>query len=212
MVIDHNKPLKLYLNGQKIEQVMQYKYLGNIIKSVNNSNTDIFSSTYSYLCDQERKAIFGMMHKIRDIAQLSPKVMFKSFDHVIKPILVYGSDVWGHRNAGLGSIDKVMLRYCRRMHNVKATTSKIIVHGECGMLPPSVQCTISVLSFINRLHHMPANTVVKKVYEELTSLHSVGFMTWVTRVRELVTKYDMDIAKMPSNVRIRVQKCSNRPI
>ena len=30
MVICHNKPLELYLNGQKIEQVMQYKYLGNI--------------------------------------------------------------------------------------------------------------------------------------------------------------------------------------
>ena len=77
MVIDHNIQLELYLNGQKIEQVMQYKYLGNIIKSVNNSNVDIFSSTYSYLCDQERKAIFGMMHKIRDITPLPPKVMFK---------------------------------------------------------------------------------------------------------------------------------------
>ena len=95
MVIGHSKPLELYLNGQKIEQVMQYKYLGNIIKSVNNSNADIFSSTYSYLCDQGRKAIFGMMHKIRDIAPLPPKVMFKLFDSVIKPILVYGSDVWG---------------------------------------------------------------------------------------------------------------------
>ena len=206
MVIGHNKPLELYLNGEKIEQVMQYKYLGNIIKSINNSNADIFSSTYSYLCDQGRKAIFGMMHKIRDIAPLPPKVMFKLFDSVIKPILVYGSDVWGHRNAGLESIDKVMLRYCGRILNVKATISNIIVHGECGMLPPSVQCTISVLSFFNRLHHMPANTIVKKVYEELTRLHSIGFTAWVTRVRELVTKYHMDIEKMPSNFR---PECKN---
>ena len=55
-------------------------------------------------------------------------------------------------------------------------------------------------------HHMPANAIVNKVYEELTRLHSVGFTTWVTRVRELVTKYDMDIAKMPSNFR---SECKN---
>ena len=66
----HNKPLGLYLNGQKIEQVMQCKYLGNIIKTVDNNNADIFSSTYSYLYDQGRNAIFGIVHKIRDIAPL----------------------------------------------------------------------------------------------------------------------------------------------
>ena len=132
--------------------------------------------------------------------------MFKLFDSVIKPLLLYGSDVWGYRNTGLDCIDKVMLRYCRRLLNVKATTSSFIVHEECGMLPPSVQCTISVLSFNNRLHHMPANTIVNKVYEELTRLHSVGFTTWVTRVRELVTEYDTDIAKMPSNFR---SECKN---
>ena len=38
---------------------------------------------------------------------------------------------------------------------------------------------------------MPANTIVKKS---------------VTRVRELVAKYDIDIAKMPSNVRA---ECKN---
>ena len=100
--------------------------------------------------------------------------MFKLFDSVIKPLLLYGSDVWGHRNTGLDCIDKVMLRYCRRLLNVKATTSSFIVHEECGMLPPSVQCTISVLSFIN--------------------------------LRELVTEYDTDIAKMPSNFR---SECKN---
>ena len=93
--------------------------------------------------------------------------MFAIIDSVIKPILVYGNDVWGHHNAGLEFIDKVMLRYCRRILNDKATTSNIIVHGECEMLPPSVQCTISVLSLINRLHHMPANIIVKYTIKNL---------------------------------------------
>ena len=122
----------------------------------NNRHTDdIPHFTTKWMCEAAKcygsvKAIFGMVHKIQDFAPLPPKVMFKVFDSVIKPILVYGSDVWGHRNTDLESISKVMLRSCRCILNVKATTSNIIVHGECGVLPPSVQRTTSVLSFINR--------------------------------------------------------------
>ena len=75
-----------------------------------------------------------------------------------------------------------------------------------GCYLPVFSAPYRYLSFINRLHHMPANTKVKKVYEELTRLHSIGFTTWVTRVRELVTKYHMDIEKKPSNFR---SECKN---
>ena len=56
-------------------------------------------------------------------------------------------------------------------------------------------------SIYDRLHHMPADTIAKHVYEEMNKLHSMGFMTWVTRVNELIVKYDMDITKLPSNFR-----------
>ena len=110
--------------------------------------------------------------------------MFKLFDATIKPISTYGTDVWGHRKSGLDMVDKVMLRYCRRVLNVKATTSNIMVHGECGMLPPSVQCIISYMCYMNRLYHMPGGTIAERVYEQLNKLHSMGFTTWITRVNE----------------------------
>ena len=127
--------------------------------------------------------------------------MFKLFDSIIKPILIFGRDVWGHRKSGLDIVDRVMLRYCRRVLNVKATTSNLMVYRECGMLPPSVQCTIATMCYMNRLYHMPADTIAKHVYEKMNKLHSMGFMTWVTRVNELFIRYDMDITKLPSNFR-----------
>ena len=201
MTIGDSTPLDLHFNGNKIEQVIQYKYLGNILKSINNCNADMFANTYPYLCDQGRKAIFSMLHKLREILPLPPKVMFKLFDSIIKPILIYGSDVWGHNKSGLDIVDKVMLRYCRRVLNVKAATSNLMVYRECGMLPPSIQCTISTMCYMNRLYHMPADTIAKHVYEEMHKLHPMGFRTWVTRVNELIVKYDMDITKLPSNFR-----------
>ena len=99
-----------------------------------------------------------------------------------------------------------MLRYCRCKLNVKATTSNIMVYGECGMFPPSVQCTISTMCYMNRLYHMPGGIIAKRVYEELNKLHSMGFTTWVTRVNEVIINHGMDITKLPSNFRI---ECKN---
>ena len=65
MTIGDSTPLYLHFNGNKIEQAIQYKYLGNILKSINNCKADMFANTYPYLCDQGRKAIFSMPHKLK---------------------------------------------------------------------------------------------------------------------------------------------------
>ena len=48
MTIGGFTPLDLHFKGNRIEQVIQYKYLGNILKSINNCNADIFANTHSY--------------------------------------------------------------------------------------------------------------------------------------------------------------------
>ena len=119
--------------------------------------------------------------------------MSKLFNTVVKPILIYGSDVWGCNRNGTSMVDKVMLRFCRCVLNAKATTSNIMVYGERGMLPPSIYCNVSAMCYINRLHHMPNDSIVKQVYNELVKLHQLGFKTWVTQVSELVDTYHLDI-------------------
>ena len=39
--------------------------------------------------------------------------MFDMFDTLVRPILTYGSDVWGMSKAGLDVSDKVFLHYAR---------------------------------------------------------------------------------------------------
>ena len=91
-----------------------------------------------------------------------------------------------------------MLRFCRFVLNVKATTSNIMVYGECGILPPSIYCNVSAMCYINRLHHMPNDNIAKQVYNELAKLHQLGFTTWVTHVSELVDTYLLDIDNSPA--------------
>ena len=103
MVIGNKSKARINLtfNKKDIEQVNQYKCLGVIVRSISRNNEDIFAYHYPYLCDQGRKALFGVLHRLRSITPIAPRVQFKLFDAVIKPILMYGSDVWGHNKSGM---------------------------------------------------------------------------------------------------------------
>ena len=203
MVIGNKSEARVNLtfNKKDIEQVNQYKCLGVIVRSISRNNEDIFACNYPYLCDQGRKALFGVLHRLRSITPIPPRVHFKLFDAVIKPILIYGSDVWGHNKSGTSMIDIVMLRFSRCVLNVKATTSNVMVYGECGILPPSVYYTVSTMCYFNRLHHMPNNSIVKQVYTELFKLYQMGFVTWVTRVGELAETYSINISDSPAKLK-----------
>ena len=149
------------------------------------------------MCDQGRKALFGALHGLRSITSIPPRVQFKLFDAVIKPILIYGSDDWGHNKSG---ISMIMLCYVSVVmyFNVKATTSNVMVFGECGILLPSVYCTVSAMCYMNRHYHMTDNSIMKQVYNGLLKIHQMGFVAWITRVGELVDTYSINIDDSPA--------------
>jgi len=114
------------------------------------------------------------------------------FESLIKPIVAYGSEVWGHNNSARSEIDKLFLRFTKQTLRVKSTTSNIVIFGECGIMPPSIQCITSTLCYMNRLHNMPDHLIVKQAYNELRRLHDNGFDTWIKDVCELERMYNLD--------------------
>ena len=98
------------------------------------------------------------------------------------------------KSSTLKAIDKIFLRYVRCSLSIKATTSNIITIGESGQYPPSVACTISLLNFVNRLHHMPESTQAKQVYNELITLHELGFHSWASEVLAMENEYNVDFS------------------
>ena len=108
MVFGYPKKSKLHFNAVSIEEVTNYKYLGNIISSIRLPKQDPLNNTCQFQCDETRKAILiNMTSKIRTIGILPGDIMFNLIDVLIKPILIYGSHVWGLKSKLWGSIDKV---------------------------------------------------------------------------------------------------------
>ena len=193
MCFGTKEPFDVYFNRKPIEQVHQYKYLGEIVRSVNRLNQDIFSDNFQVISDKSRKATFSMKKKLKCIQHLPPTIMFDMFDTLVRPILTYGSDVWGMSKAGLDVLDKVFLHYARCTLGIKATTCNVITYGECGKYPPSVFCQTEVLCYLHRLLTMPDWKLVKSVFCTLNALHSQGFPTWVTKAYDLAQTYNIDM-------------------
>ena len=47
--------------------------------------------------------------------------------------------------------------------------------------------------YMNRLYHLPERSIVKKVYNALENLYLQGFTTWITKVRELIHNYNLNV-------------------
>ena len=194
--------VEINCNGKPIEQVWQFKYLGTVVRSIKRRNQDIFSENSSFICTKARKATFSIQKKVIFFKLLPPEIRFEIFDTMIKPILTYGSDVWGVNKTALHELDKSFLNYIRCVLCVKSTTSNIIVFGECGKFPPSMYCHVNVLCYMHRLLKMQSGQVVKSVFDSLHKLNNQGFHTWVSKAYELGQLYGIDIdscSELPSD-------------
>ena len=198
-IYPYPKKSKLQFNSVEIDEVNDYKYLGNIISLIRLPKQDPLKKMCSFLCDQARKASFSMTSKIKIIGKLPLHVMLNLFDVLVKPILMYGSDVWGIKSKPWDSSDKVFLQYARCLLHVKAMTSNIITTEECGSLPPSMNYQLAALCYLNRLHHMEDSKLAKQVYCGLVELNRQGFNTWATEALRLANDLVLDIS-MEKNV------------
>ena len=113
MCFGKNTKIQVKYNGVLVEQVNQYKYLGNILTSVKKQNQGVFANNYEYLCYQSLKAIYCFRKKMKDIGYIPPKIMFYIFATLVRHILTYGSDVWEISKKGLSQLDKVFLHFAR---------------------------------------------------------------------------------------------------
>ena len=195
--------IKLLFNGQELERVNEYKYVGNLVRSVNRPLSDIFSKNYHYLCDKARKNIYSILSKTKCVSNISPNLRIALFDSMIKPVLTYGSAIWGVQSSGREQVDRVHLWYLRLILGVKGSTSKIITMGECASVPPSVQIISHCLSYLKRLQHSSNTTLLGKAFIESKRLSDLGFQTWYSKVCALASDYDIEINLDYTNKQIK---------
>ena len=108
---------------------------------------------------------------------------------MIKPILLYGCEVWGFGNFDI--LERVQSRFYKYIFNLKNSTPSAMIYGEIGVMPLAVDIQTRVVSFWSELiatdlsEHYKLSSII---YNVIYALHdTTGFKSqWLDNVKSLI--------------------------
>ena len=164
------------LSGEEIEYVKQYKYLG-----VNFTNTGKFAVAEKTLSLKANRALFSIKQSIFD-KSLKPSVILNIFESLVKPIALYGSEIWVpyktcYKSKTLDEMfemsfksncdfDKIHIKFCKYILGVHSKASNFAVLSELGRLPLLLSTISSCVNFWLHILQSDSETLLSKAYIE----------------------------------------------
>ena len=206
MCFGTNEEPNLYFNGERIEVVKQYKYVGALVSPHKTISGDTFAKNTDYLCAQARKASFAMTKRLENASPTPMNLQISLFDTLVKSILTYSSEIWGVRKDARDQIDVFFKQFLKYHMRVKNSTSDIIVYGETGTFPISITILANIFAFYHRLSNMSDHFLVKKVFTSLRHLSNGGFKTWISEVNSLASSNNISLDSDENN-KVFKRKC-----
>ena len=79
------------------------------------------------------------------IHNLSIKCQLDLFDKIVKPILLYGCEIWGFGKNDI--IERVHLKFCKLLLRLKVSTPNFMVYGELGRYPLEIDIKVRMISY-----------------------------------------------------------------
>jgi hypothetical protein len=94
-------------------------------------------NSFGHSCDvvQAQQVLYSVDRKVRNLC-IPVDLQLKFFDNIVLPIRIYSCKVWGFENCA--EIEKVHLRFCQKILNVRQTTSNWICNTSVWIWDSSV--------------------------------------------------------------------------
>ena len=200
----------LYKNSE-IECVSNYKYLGIYFTS-----SGTFSLAKNELYKKALKALFKLR---KDFLSLNPgiKTSINVFDHTIKPILLYGSEIWGTFNVNnskcnqSGNIqisdcyknfksENLHLKFCKHLLGLNKKSVNHASLSELGRHPLHYDVVKSMLKYCYRIENLTTEfPLLQDAFLCSKDLHSRNKTSWYSSVVKLLKNFDIKENCMTSN-------------
>ena len=184
---------KWYYQRTEIEIVSIYKYLG-----IYFTPRLIWTKTKELLAMQAQKAVSSIFRFQKQFGFFSPSDAFKLFDSMVKPIAMYGAEIWGYEYSE--EIEKIQTKFCKRYVGLHQNTADNFVLGECGRLPLAVSYMVQPIKYWIKLTRMPNYRYPRQCYQMLRSLTEADKITWATYIKKLLFEYGFGYAWIADEV------------
>ena len=148
-----------------------------------------FCSAKKYIARQGTKALYSLLKKMKRL-QLPIDMQFDLFNKTVKPVLLYGCEVWGFGN--LDIIERVHLKFLKYILNVRVSTPNCIIYGETGTMPISIDIHIRHLTYWAKLivsgPTLACNmySVMRTLYTDCRPNTAKRYFGWIESVRKIL--------------------------
>ena len=180
----------ILFNNVEIEEVQSYKYLGVLF-----SASGTFSHCQNDLYKRALKAQFKLSKCFGDLHQ-NVDTILHLFDHTVKPVLLYGSEIWGTINTlsanvkkdGFSIFDAFCNMPCEKLHikflkyvlGVHRKTTNVAVMGELGRYPIIINVICDTVKYFERLISDDVSNLLKGALKENGYLHEHKKKNWLS--------------------------------
>jgi len=171
-----------YYKEHEIEVVPMYKYLGILFTS-----TLCWDKAVNTLSMQAKKALGILTRYSYACGGLPMSIAFHLFDKLVKPVVLYGAEIWGFSR--YKSLEDVQIMFCKKLLGVPKHASNLAVLGECGRYPLFICAFVKNVKYWLKLTQMNEGRYARSCYLKQMQQDLNGRCNWVTHVRELLQKY-----------------------
>ena len=165
-------------NNERLQWTDMFKYLG-----VTFSRTNRLSNGLKTVCQSAKKAQIVLdLHLIKH-PSLSANHVFELFDILLKPILLYGCEVYGSTN--YTCIESFHIKFMKQILNVKDSTNTSMIYAETGRYPLAIQINKCMVKYWLKVVHSDATKLINIVYMEL--MKNVESCEWITHIKNILS-------------------------
>ena len=153
------------INGVPLENTKEYKYLGIPVHKKNCS----FNTALKYLRTKATRALFALKSKI-NITQVPVHLALKLFDALIKPILLYSSEVWepfvnnDPDQWDKNDIERTYLLFLKQILGVNRSAKTAMVRGELNRHSLQEEILRRNIKYAEYIHQKDDSSIVKQAY------------------------------------------------
>ena len=174
------KKYKFLCDGQELEAVHSFKYLG-IVFNFNGA----FKLAIDDLYKRASKAMFSLLAKCRK-HNFPIDIRLELFDRLVTPVMLYACEVWGPTKMDV--LEKLHLKFLKYTLKVKMSTCSNMVYGELGRYPLRIEVNKRVIGYWGSLLKGKETKFSRTMYDCLFNLSVAGVYTapWISHVRQVL--------------------------
>ena len=129
------------------------------------------------------------IYKLSTCNYISTEVLLKTYESMIKPIIMFSPEVWGHQMKPNNDTELSFVKFCKHILGVNRTSVNKAVMSELGVYPLHIDAKLNIISFYLYLKRSK-NILLSESLNQMEILNSEWFKCANKLISDHITNLD----------------------